>query len=126
MKKVIAIILLCTFFLQVFYVAGLTIWFYANRAYISQKLCINKNRPELGCKGRCYFKRKLREAEEKQNQQTPIQEKQIKETSPCIVHSHSYSIHSIAVVSSYNPEYSCQYSYLFLQEIFHPPSTAVA
>jgi len=33
--------------------------FYFNQSEIETKFCINKDQPELGCKGHCYLKKKL-------------------------------------------------------------------
>lgn len=121
-KKVIAAFLLSVFFLQIFYVAGITVWFYANRAYISQKLCINKNRPELDCKGSCFLKKKLKEVEQKQEQQLPLQEKQLKESAPCVISTISYTVQAPSNTRVYNPTDAGIYSFTFYRDIFHPPS----
>jgi len=33
--------------------------FYANQDYIAKNLCINRNRPEMRCKGRCQLCKRL-------------------------------------------------------------------
>ncbi len=43
--------------------------FEINKEYISTSLCVNRNRPELHCNGRCYLMRKLKQAEEKEQKQ---------------------------------------------------------
>lgn len=43
--------------------------FEMNRDYIAKELCINKNKPELHCNGKCYLMRKLKQAEEKEQKQ---------------------------------------------------------
>lgn len=40
--------------------------FELNRNYIATKLCENRNRPWLHCDGKCYFAKKIKQAEEKQ------------------------------------------------------------
>jgi hypothetical protein len=47
---------------QLFVYAGFTI----NRKYIAEVLCVNRDRPELNCKGKCYLMRKLKQAEQKE------------------------------------------------------------
>jgi len=37
-----------------------------NRNYIATKLCENRNRPWLHCDGKCYFAKKIKQAEDKQ------------------------------------------------------------
>jgi hypothetical protein len=41
--------------------------FELNRNYIATKLCENRNKPQLHCNGKCYFMKKLKQAEDKQN-----------------------------------------------------------
>ncbi|QXV66618.1 hypothetical protein INP83_05930 [Mucilaginibacter sp. 21P] len=38
--------------------------FELNRNYIATKLCENRNKPQLHCNGKCYFMKKLKQAEE--------------------------------------------------------------
>ena len=40
--------------------------FELNRNYIATKLCENRNKPWLHCDGKCYFAKKIKQAEEKQ------------------------------------------------------------
>lgn len=39
------------------------------RDYISKNLCINRNRPELKCDGKCYLAKRLAEAHERDQQE---------------------------------------------------------
>jgi hypothetical protein len=40
--------------------------FELNRNYIATKLCENRNKPWMHCDGKCYFAKKVKQAEEKQ------------------------------------------------------------
>ncbi len=44
--------------------------FKVNQSYISKTLCINRFRPAMHCDGKCYFMRKLKQAEENEKKQT--------------------------------------------------------
>ncbi|WP_143087601.1 hypothetical protein [Chitinophaga sp. YR627] len=44
--------------------------FYLNQEYIAQNLCVNKDKPQLHCNGRCHLKKQLNE-EEKRDQNNP-------------------------------------------------------
>lgn len=47
--------------------------FYLNQEYISSVLCINKDRPELHCDGKCFLSEKLRaQADEEQEKGLPV------------------------------------------------------
>lgn len=43
--------------------------FKANQEEIAAKLCENRNRPELNCRGKCILMKKLKEAEQKEKKQ---------------------------------------------------------
>ncbi len=43
--------------------------FELNHKYITENLCINKNRPWLHCNGKCYFMKKVKEAQENEKKQ---------------------------------------------------------
>lgn len=49
-------------FSRLFIYAG----FELNRNYIATKLCENRNKPWLHCNGKCYFLKKIRQAQEKE------------------------------------------------------------
>ncbi len=40
--------------------------FEVNQQYIADKLCVNKSKPQLNCKGKCFLAKKLKQAEEKE------------------------------------------------------------
>ena len=40
----------------------------ANKNYIAEFLCVNRNKPELHCEGHCYLKKELKKAEQAENQ----------------------------------------------------------
>jgi hypothetical protein len=43
--------------------------FKINQRYIAKELCENRDKPELNCEGKCYLAKKLKQAEEKEQQQ---------------------------------------------------------
>ena len=49
-------------FSRLFIYAG----FELNRNYIATKLCENRNKPWLHCNGKCYFMKKIKQAQEKE------------------------------------------------------------
>ncbi|MHA4895584.1 hypothetical protein ACXZ1K_12595 [Pedobacter sp. PWIIR3] len=40
-----------------------------NQKYIAATLCVNKNKPEMHCNGKCYLMKKLKQAQEKEQRQ---------------------------------------------------------
>lgn len=43
--------------------------FEVNQNYIAKELCINRDKPEMNCNGKCYLMKKLKQAEEKEQKQ---------------------------------------------------------
>ena len=66
LKKVIAFLLIVTLtsanFSFLFIYAG----FELNRNYIATTLCENRDKPWLHCNGKCYFMKKIKQAQEKE------------------------------------------------------------
>jgi len=49
--------------------------FYLNQDYIARTLCINKDKPELLCSGKCVLNTMLEKSEESEKQQIPSSQK---------------------------------------------------
>lgn len=43
-----------------------------NRDYITKNFCVNKNRPQLHCNGKCYLAKKLKATQERDEHQSKI------------------------------------------------------
>ncbi|WP_461453108.1 hypothetical protein [Mucilaginibacter sp.] len=99
--------------------------FKLNRQYISQNLCINRFKPSLHCNGRCYFMRKIKQAEENEKKQTSrsgsnrVEVSFLKEPfsflfqEPAIIDQVSVSIHTLAYA----------YTSHYLDTVFRPPKS---
>jgi len=65
LKRGIALLLIVSLisanFASLFIYAG----FELNRNYIASKLCENRDKPWLHCNGKCYFMKKIRQAQER-------------------------------------------------------------
>jgi hypothetical protein len=120
-KKGFIILLLLTFAFQSFYSAGFTIYFHLNRSYIAQKLCVNKAKPELKCKGKCYLKKKLKEAESNQEEQSPLLLKELVSVAPFIISLNSFQLNPAIQSPVQVPQTAHEYKFLFQFAIFHPP-----
>ena len=66
LKRVICLLLIVTIvganFSRFFIYAG----FELNKKYIIANLCENRNKPWLHCNGKCYFMKKIKQAEERE------------------------------------------------------------
>jgi hypothetical protein len=107
--------LFCSTFQWYFVYAG----FKLNSKYIATKLCENRDKPWLHCNGKCYFMKKLKQAEERekseegQNQKNLIQ--QVFYSKPFEIKFHS---HILQVMSVPNGKVSLPQVF---QSIFRPP-----
>lgn len=44
--------------------------FYANRSYVAENLCVNKDNPAMHCNGKCQLDKKLQDSDDKQQPNT--------------------------------------------------------
>ncbi|MBV8324751.1 hypothetical protein [Chryseobacterium sp.] len=94
-----------------------------NYDYIVSTLCVNKNKPEIHCNGKCYLSKELAKANDSEtspfNKTKPSGQKMLD----------IYILPEIAKISvtekipffNFNFIYETAYSFLFLNSIFKPP-----
>jgi hypothetical protein len=71
--KQIGTLLLCGLLFMRVMIAPIIFFSYEfNKTYIIENYCINKNRPQLHCDGKCYLAKKLQAAQEKEENQSKI------------------------------------------------------
>lgn len=58
-KKLFAIIVFSAVLLQAFSTVMIVAAFYANREYIANNLCENRDKPKMQCKGKCSLNKQL-------------------------------------------------------------------
>ena len=98
---------------------GLISYYSLNIEYIIKELCENKDKPELNCKGKCYLKKKMGEADKAEKQASEIL-KQI-EFPVFIPHSNLSLNTEYILVENSAPELKNLYSHTPNIKIFHPP-----
>ena len=74
-KRLVAILLVIAVSLSSFTRFVIFTSFKINQSYIASVLCVNKDRPELHCSGKCYLASKLKQAEEKEERGQENQKK---------------------------------------------------
>lgn len=47
---------------------AILIWFLSNQSYIAHNLCVNRNKPELSCNGKCILMQRLQAADEERRE----------------------------------------------------------
>lgn len=122
LKKITAAILLIIFSVQFAYAAVVIVWYYANRDYVAKELCINKERPQMACNGKCFLNKKLKETDSNQDNHALEHIKKLIEITPYII-SKIKELPKIPVIKSPNQGVlSNNYQFTLYEDIFHPPS----
>ncbi|WP_422349304.1 hypothetical protein [Flagellimonas sp.] len=90
--------------------------------YIAEFLCINKEKKELECQGKCYLMQRLSEQNEEKKQNLP---KIAMEEYPIgFVELLNYTKDKVQNAPIQNEfDYHNHYTYLYIPFNFHPPST---
>ena len=94
--------------------------FFLNKSYITKVLCINKAKPKMDCKGKCYLAKQLKE-QEKQDQQAPVAKKFKIEVLFNLSEPLQINICKQGGKVEYLPAYSLPLS-SFPHSVFHPPA----
>ena len=102
---------------------GVVIDFKINQDFIAAVLCINKEKPQSTCNGKCYLTKQLNKAEEQDNKQIPNSKKERVEIVLYHVKSDfelqkSTTTYRPKVKTTYHRE---NYNTVFLSPIFRPP-----
>ena len=122
-KRFTAILLLVTLISSNFSMFMIYAGFEMNQKYISETLCVNKARPWMHCNGKCYFMKKVHQAEENEKKQDAKDNLNRLELS---FFQEPYQLSFIEPVILYTvkasvPAYTYQYSSRYIDTIFRPP-----
>lgn len=117
--KLISLMLIMALSFQCLIKIGLISYYSLNIEYIIKELCENKDKPELNCKGKCYLKKKMGEADKAEKQSAEIF-KQI-EFPVFIPHSILSLNAEYILIENSAPELKNLYSHTPNFKIFHPP-----
>jgi hypothetical protein len=115
-----AILLIATIFIQTFSAYIIKADYILNRTFISNTLCVNKEKPEMHCEGKCYLNKKLKQ--DKQDQQAPVSKNEQLTIQPFFV-PELFSLPGTVFLT--NPTFFIKdegLAYSSSNSIFHPPS----
>ena len=91
-----------------------------NQDYIAEYLCINKDKPEMDCNGKCYLMEMLEEENQQKKQNLPAID--LREYPIGFVQVlHIPFVTQLSFKTKNNTIYTRQYSFLFNDSLFHPP-----
>ena len=90
-----------------------------NYDYISKVLCINKDKPELSCKGTCQLMKKLQQQEDEDYHSLRIHMEEYPIGFVKLLSLDSKNYDDIKLIN--HTSYKNEYSYLYSYNVFHPP-----
>lgn len=100
----------------------------ANYDYIVEKLCVNKDKPEMHCNGKCYLTKKMAQAATHEGA-TENKLSFVKEFAFTYFEeiSHFFLANSLSFTAKHKiaDNYQNLYAYLREDSIFHPPSFSI-
>ncbi|MBB6610649.1 hypothetical protein H7F15_06345 [Pontibacter sp. Tf4] len=125
MKNLFVLSLLAVMLLQTFSKVLVLVDYQANKEYIMEFLCINRDKPELKCEGKCQLTKRLKAQHDTDKQ---ANERGQKQEAP--VHLFCQSLFALkpfrpATIVTNHTGYTCSYSSVAYQSIFHPPQFIV-
>ncbi len=92
-----------------------------NQDYIAEFLCINKDKPELECNGKCYLTKQLKEISEEKEKNLPAIAMEDYPIGIMTFTLFEISQDTKAILQT-NFQYTNNYRYSYLNLVFHPPS----
>ncbi|MGI4863032.1 MAG: hypothetical protein ACRYFZ_03860 [Janthinobacterium lividum] len=122
MKAFFSYLLISLVLLQTFSREVLVVDFTLNQATVTARFCVNKARPQLHCDGKCYFAKKLKQQEERENK-VPNPLKEQVEMLP-VAFQNLVPVAPVRWASapvSYGPSQSAWVPASAVQGVFHPP-----
>ncbi len=114
--------MLSTIILQLCNRVGIVAWFNLNQDKVVELFCINKNKPELDCKGKCYLAEKLKEVNQNEAG-TSVPGSKYKQTSEEILFFEKIALLNIPS-SAHQISFSfskSSYAHQFMMSVFQPP-----
>jgi hypothetical protein len=120
-KRFVAIGFIFLLSAQCIFKLGIITYFEANRDYIAEVLCINKEKPMTMCYGQCFLDRNLKLADDETSKEAPATSKVKIENS--IFLGSNFDIHLIKASfdTHFNSSPEDLYTFTSGRTLFHPP-----
>ncbi|HEY1007327.1 MAG TPA: hypothetical protein VGD92_09100 [Sphingobacteriaceae bacterium] len=117
--RTVAILLILTLLASNFTKSFALASFVLNRKYIVEKLCENRAKPQLGCLGKCFLKKQLKQAAEQEKRDATSSLKKADEPAVTPVQKQPYPFYSLIRV--FLPPANADLFSIASPPIFHPP-----
>ena len=125
MKSISTIAFVCIYLIGMLRPVAPFIEYEINKGYISEFLCINKDKQEeiTVCLGKCYLNKKLLEAQENDSK-APISTISLLEYPIGIIEILSIDFLNIKNIIRHTTEHNSLYKFQFSKGIYHPPTSS--
>ena len=122
MKKVVsvvlAILIVVLSFKDVFVFAD----FYWNQDFIAKTLCINKDKPEMKCNGKCHLSKVIKEIQDQEDKSPDSKEENRFSTVYVVAPLSSFTFNNPTIINKRSFFIKNEtYIFNFLNKVFHPP-----
>lgn len=111
--------------LQTFSKVVVLVDFQANKEYIMEFLCINRDKPELECEGKCQLTKKLKDQHDTDKQANERGQKQEVQVNLYCQNLPVFTTYFPVAIVSFLSAYSFSHTSVAYHSIFHPPKTIV-
>lgn len=113
--------------MQTFNRLGITLAFKINQEYITANFCVNKDKPEMHCNGRCVLASKLKKAEQSEQKQRTLNMEKTGVLFFCKMNKLELNTTlTDRETGSFNPFYLTFKPNAFTNDIFKPPQHSAA
>jgi hypothetical protein len=120
-RLIIVLLLIFVLVLQPVHNLLIVLNYVINKEFISTVLCINRDKPELNCNGKCQVTEQLKEQEKKKNEQKGTVSDKV--DIPVYIPASAAGLHPPIEKEKYHIIYNCSIYTLPPYPIFHPPRT---
>ncbi len=115
----IALIVLAVYFLSMFKPILPLAEYVMNKDYIATVLCINQDKPELACEGKCHLKKRIVEEEQSDNEEQNVLEVRLLSFHLPIIECCKLNVLTDNPIHKFL--FCLNYDFSETYDIFHPP-----
>jgi hypothetical protein len=125
MKKCIAIIVTLCLVLQCAVQLGIMGLYRVNKSYIAKNLCVNRDKPKIGCNGKCYLKKQLKKASRQQEKENKGSQEEVATATVFVLPARWQPTQAyFNDVLMHTSHYTAPKGVSFSADIFHPPQVS--
>ena len=122
-KNIVSIFFVLLILLQSFSKVWIIVSFKLNQEYIAKVLCINRDKPEMLCSGKCFLDERIKADEDQSGKQLPQKLKEQKEVVYCFEEVCRFPAQAPEPVACVELPACCEQirPSIALTGVFHPP-----